>query len=284
MALANKHNIPGQQKECWSGKKKTLLYISPQEETNTLYLLIEQPAAENENKNKDNNYHHTLFNRTLGKKEKKITLLLVQAHGATVGLTTQQLTKSCLRPPGEPVEAQVRGDDGERGHDADPDGDVHGERGARLRRHEREHEAGVGHQERAPDELGPGGHPREEPHREQHRAAEPGPARRHEQPVPPPVLVPHDRVAGGVPRAVVLPVPARDVGPQLVGQRRDQRRHHQQRPRVVRVEVGCVRAAAAAASILRGVVAARLLAQLHHQDVVAVAGAVVHPSRSELRA
>ncbi|CAO2198463.1 unnamed protein product [Urochloa humidicola] len=159
-------------------------------------------------------------------------------------------------PDGELVDAEVGGGDGERGHDAAPDGDIHGERGARLRGHEREHEAGVRHQERVLDEPGPGGGPRQDPHGKEHGDAERHPAPGHEQPVAAPVLVPHYRVAGDVP-VVVLPVPARDVGPQLVRQRRDQRRHHQQRvPAVIR-EVR--RVPAAAASVVLVIVAAVLL-------------------------
>jgi hypothetical protein len=184
------------------------------------------------------------------------------------------------RPSGEPVEAQVLGGDGEQRHDDSPDDEVPEERRARLRRHEREHEAGVGQQEREPDEARPRGHPRDEPHREQHRGAEPHPARRHEQPVPPPVLVTHDRVSGDVPREavvpleIVLPVPARDVGAQLVRQRCDQCRHHQQRVRFIRAEVGCVNAGAVA--IVR-----RPFLRYNYKGGLTIAGAV-HPSCSHL--
>jgi hypothetical protein len=150
-------------------------------------------------------------------------------------------------PAAEAVEPPVLGGDGEHDHYGDPDDEVHDQRRVRHRRHEREHEAGVSHHERPQHEARPRGHACEQPHREQHRADEPGPARRHEQPVPAPVLVAHDRVTGDVAAVVVLPVPARDVRAQLVRQRRDQRRHHQQRVRLVRREV---RRAPVAASVL----------------------------------
>jgi hypothetical protein len=127
-------------------------------------------------------------------------------------------------PAAEAVEPPVLGGDGEHDHYGDPDDEVHDQRRVRHRRHEREHEAGVSHHERPQHEARPRGHACEQPHREQHRADEPGPARRHEQPVPAPVLVAHDRVTGDVAAVVVLPVPARDVRAQLVRQRRDQRR------------------------------------------------------------
>lgn len=118
----------------------------------------------------------------------------------------------------------VFGTNVEEDENADPDPDVHQQRSPRLRRDERQHEARVGDDERQPDPARFDRNFGKQAQRHQHGAAEARPARCHEEPIPLPVPVSHYRVPCDMPRVVVLPESAGDVGAQLVRQRRDQSR------------------------------------------------------------
>lgn len=131
-------------------------------------------------------------------------------------------------------------DEPEEGEDGRPEEDVDGQVCLGLRHDEGEDEAGVSHDEGPPHVARVHRHPHQQAQRHHHGAREPHPARRHEHPVPASVQVAHDGVAGAVHVAavlrllgVLLPVPAGDVGAELVRERGDQRGHHQQRVRVV---------------------------------------------------
>ena len=99
------------------------------------------------------------------------------------------------QPLDEVAEAAVGDGEGERGHDGDPDEDVDPDDGVRLGRDEGEHERGVGDDEEPAHETRPRGDAGEQAHGEHHGAAEPDPARPHEEHVQPVELVPEDGVA-----------------------------------------------------------------------------------------
>jgi hypothetical protein len=104
-------------------------------------------------------------------------------------------------------------DDPDEGDEGDPDEDVQRQVSPRLRHHEGEHEAGVGHREGAAHVVRVHGHPHQQAQRHDHGAREPHPARRHEHPVPGPMQVAHDGVAGEVRQLAVLAAPLRVLHP-----------------------------------------------------------------------
>ncbi|CAL4930178.1 unnamed protein product [Urochloa decumbens] len=142
--------------------------------------------------------------------------------------------------PAVRVEADDEPDQDEDGH---PDDDVQRQVRPGLRHDEGEHEAGVRHRERPHDVARAHGQPRQQAQRHHHGARDADPARDPEHPVPRPVQVAHDRVAGVVERhllavpprrRVLLPVAAGHAEAEQVGERREQRGHQQQRAGVVR--------------------------------------------------